>query len=417
MRIHPVLLCGVAALLVTAANGQVLQGLQRPVGAVGDVVGGVTGPILDPVMERTEGLVGNVRQLANARLNRLGDLVRSNRQALEFDDRGDPAVRGEVIGVDISPSAIESAQKAGFTISSRENIEGLGIGTVVLAVPQGMTLARALKKIRSIAPGEWSANQLHFESGAIAFQAAGVAASTGPASKVRIGIIDGGVAEHPTLTGAIEQRGFARDAPAASAHGTAIASLIAGQGAIRGVLPGSPLVVADVYGRDPAGGNAVAIARALGWMSAKGIPVVNVSLVGPANPLITKVIAAARAKGMSIVAAVGNDGPAAPPAYPASYPGVIAVTGVDGRDRVLVEAGRASHLDYAAPGADMLGAKPGGATIRLRGTSFASPLVAARLAAMPSPSMAMLDREAVDLGKSGPDNVYGRGLICGKCRN
>ncbi len=42
-----------------------------------------------------------------------------------------------------------------------------------------------------------------------------------------------------------------------------------------------------------------------------------------------------------IVAAVGNDGPSARPAYPASYPGVLAVTGVDGRNRALIEAGRA----------------------------------------------------------------------------
>ncbi|WP_373289620.1 hypothetical protein [Sphingopyxis bauzanensis] len=34
---------------------------------------------------------------------------------------------------------------------------------------------------------------------------------------------------------------------------------------------------------------------------------------------------------MLIVAAVGNDGPAAPPAYPACYRGVLAVTGVDAR--------------------------------------------------------------------------------------
>jgi minor extracellular protease Epr len=411
MRIPPVLLCGIAALLVTAANGQVLQGLQRPVGAVGDAVGGVTGPILGPVLDRTEALVGNVSQLASARLSRLGDLVRSNRQALEFDDRGDPAVRGEVIGVDISPAAIEAARNAGFTVTSTESIEGLGIGTVTLATPQGMTLARALKKIRSIAPGDWSANQLHFESGTAAMQVTGVAANRGSASHARIGIIDGGVAEHSTLTGAIEQRGFARGAPVASAHGTAIASLIVGQGAIKGVLPGSPLLVADVYGRDPAGGNALAIARALGWMSARGIPVVSVSLVGPANPLLAKVIAAARAKGVSIVAAVGNDGPAAPPAYPASYSGVIAVTGVDGRDRALIEAGRAMHLDYAAPGADMLGAKTGGGTMRLRGTSYAAPLVAARLAAGAS-----LEREAIDLGKPGPDKIYGRGLVCGDCR-
>ncbi len=62
----------------------------------------------------------------------------------------------------------------------------------------------------------------------------------------------------------------------------------------------------------------------------------------------------------------------------------------------------------------MLGAKPGGGTVKLRGTSYAAPLVAARLAA--ATTIATLDREAVDLGKRGSDKLYGRGLVCGDCR-
>src|SRR3546814_9841190 len=81
---------------------------------------------------------------------------------------------------------------------------------------------------------------------------------------------------------------------------------------------------------------------------------------------------------MLIVAAVGNDGPAAPPAYPASYKGVFAVTGVNARNRALPEAGRALHIDFAAPGDAVLAATSIDATDRLRGTSFAAPLVAGR---------------------------------------
>ena len=65
----------------------------------------------------------------------------------------------------------------------------------------------------------------------------------------------------------------------------------------------------------------------------------------------------------------------------------------------------------------MAGAKAGGGTVPLRGTSYAAPLVAARLAGQAKSDIALLDREAVDLGKRGPDKVYGRGLICGNCRN
>ena len=126
---------------------------------------------------------------------------------------------------------------------------------------------------------------------------------------------------------------------------------------------------------------------------------------------------------MLIVAAVGNDGPAAPPAYPASYKGVFAVTGVDARDRALAEAGRALHVDFAAPGAAVLAATGATTTDRLRGTSFAAPLVAGRLAQRyPMPAtgqiaaaVTALVLEARDLGKKGRDKIYGHGLICGGC--
>jgi subtilisin family serine protease len=160
--------------------------------------------------------------------------------------------------------------------------------------------------------------------------------------------------------------------------------------------------VADIYGAGPTGGSAEALARALAWMAQIRVSVINVSLVGPPNTLVAAAVRALSARGARVVAAVGNDGPAAPPAYPASYPEVIAVTAVDARDRVLPEAGRAAHIDYAAPGAEMSAAGPSGGLAAVRGTSFAAPIVAGRLAmllrepnAVAAPSaLAALDREA-----------------------
>ena len=57
--------------------------------------------------------------------------------------------------------------------------------------------------------------------------------------------------------------------------------------------------------------------------------------------------------GFVIVAAVGNDGPAAPPLYPASYARVVGVTAVDAHRRVLIEAARGPQVMFASPGADM----------------------------------------------------------------
>ena len=57
--------------------------------------------------------------------------------------------------------------------------------------------------------------------------------------------------------------------------------------------------------------------------------VVNVSLAGDNNALMALAVHRASARGTMLVAAAGNAGPNAPPAYPGALPEVIAVTAVD----------------------------------------------------------------------------------------
>jgi subtilisin family serine protease len=135
-------------------------------------------------------------------------------------------------------------------------------------------------------------------------------------------------------------------------------------------------------------------------------------------------VAALVKRGHLLVAAVGNDGPAAPPLYPASYPGVIGVTAVDARRRILPEAGRGAQVAFAAPGADMVAADMAGGYTAVRGTSFAAPLVAGLLATrLRSPdrkaaqrAVAELAATALDLGEPGRDPVYGYGLVAAEAR-
>ena len=409
------LLC--APLLCGAAAAQLLPRLPGDLGgALGEA-----GRLGAGLADRARDTAAAASRLAEARLDRLRAIVGDAPELLEMTALG-PAVRGEIVAADPSPEALAAAQAAGFESVREEEIEGLGLRMVTLRAPPGVPLDTALEQLRRIAPGaEFGANHLHLQSGAGAGATLGVtlgaALAGGPAAGggLTLGIIDGGVAAHPALPGTAEQKGFAQGAPRASAHGTAVASLLVGGPPMRAAAPRAHLLVADVYGRDPAGGSALAIARALGWMAERQVPVVGISLVGPANPLVAKAVARAQRRGVHIVAAVGNDGPAAPPAYPASYPGVVAVTGVDGRNRPLPEAGRALALDYAAPGADMAAAAPGRSFARVRGTSYAVPLVAGRLA-LARARGAALDGEAQDLGSKGPDPRFGRGLVCGSCR-
>ena len=352
--------------------------------------------------------------LNDLRKLRLQQLVTDNRATLEMDGGGNPAKRGRLIAVDPPQAAVPVAVRAGFAIASDERDDVLGIRVVTFTIPRGMKLGQAAELLRRLSP------QLDIEfdhifepaGGALAASsvalAAGAAASAGGGPK--IGMVDGGVARSPALDSAnIEQRGFSGSAEA-TGHGTAVASLIVGSdGKFRGVAPGASLLVADVYGGSPAAGSATAVFKAMSWLASHRPGVVNISLVGPRNRLVERAVTAVQARGIKVVAAVGNDGPAAPPLYPASQPGVIAVTGVDAKNRAIPEAGRAAHLDYAGPGADMAAALPGSGYAAVRGTSFASPLVAARLAL--AGSTQRLDAEVA----KGHGRV-GRGVVCATCR-
>lgn len=399
-------------------------------GGAGTPLGGLTGGLLGRQSGGAATLGGGIQSgldfvggiardlspadLLSLRRDRLRELVRDNRATLDVDDAGNPIRRDEIVATAPSDAALAAAQAAGFSVLRRETVEGLDMPLVVLAPPHGVAARKAIAKLRATDPqGSYALNHV-YEPAFAALDPGGGAAAQGRAGAASMGLIDGGIGAHPAFDGAtIEQRGFA-GAVRPSGHGTAVASLMVGQaGAFHGVLPGGRLLAADIYGGSEANGSAEAIVRALGWLTARGAKVVNVSLVGPSNPLLAAGVRAAQARGMLIVAAVGNDGPAAPPQYPASYPGVVAVTGVDAKGRVLIEAGRASHLDFAAPGADMAGAVPGGKWEALRGTSFAAPLVAASLARLDRgdgvQALAALAREAK------PGRKVGRGIVCGDC--
>ena len=97
----------------------------------------------------------------------------------------------------------------------------------------------------------------------------------------------------------------------------------------------------------------LSLVMAIEALTARGVKVINLSLAGPANPLLQRAIDVASAAGVIIVAAAGNEGPAAGPAYPAAYSGVIAVTAVDRNLAVYRRANRGDYVDIAAPGVEV----------------------------------------------------------------
>jgi subtilisin family serine protease len=405
------------AALAAPAAAQLLPGVRLPLPNVGGVVRDVqrTLPIDTPDLSA-------VTDLADQRRLQVQKLIRDHPREIDVDDHGEAVVRGEVLAVSPSPRSLEIARQLGFEIARQETLDGLDVILVTLTTPPGMSARAAVKRLRKADPaGEYDYDHIYTQAG-VGSPSAALSPGGSGAAKVRVGLVDTGAdVSHPTLAGLhIEQRGFASGGVKPAAHGTATASLIAGRaGAFHGAAPGASLLIADVYGTGPTGGSAAAVARGLAWMAQEHVPVVNVSLVGPPNASLEAVVKALSAQGTLIVAAVGNDGPAAPPLYPASYPQVVSVTGVDGRGRVLMEAGRAKHVDFAAPGSDMAAASPDDRYAAVRGTSFAAPIVAGKLAdlmdgrspAAAQAAVSALARQAKDLGPKGPDKTYGRGLV------
>jgi subtilisin family serine protease len=367
--------------------------------------------------------------LRGLRALQIRTLLRTHRDVIEADPQGNPIVRGEVLVVAPSATALQAAAAAGFSIGRESTLDALELRVVVLRVSSGT--ARSLARLQAMDPnGIYDFNHIYIESGtaiatnAVASQAPGAdegPGAAGVARTARIGLIDNGVdSAHEVFSGlTLHQHGCSgRVVP--QEHGTAVASLMVGRApTFHGAAPGSELYAADVYCGAPTGGAADAVAEAFSWLVQERVPVINVSLVGPPNRVLEGVVQRVIAGGHIVVAAVGNDGPAAPPLYPAAWPGVVGVTGVDARRRVLVEAERGAQVKFAAPGAQMAAAKsPSGYTL-VRGTSFAAPIVAGLLALnLPAPDKAAADRaimalaqEAVDLGPPGPDPVYGFGLV------
>lgn len=419
-----------ACSLVGSAQAQLLPGVPISVNLPPIINAPVTAPVVQdvlghpqtrqairPTLDTVAGLPVSIAEagaptLLELRRLRLRELIRDHRSQLEADDHGNPVRRGVLVAVNPNSLSLQLASAAGFVVMDSRFETQLGLRTVVLAIPPGKDAKSAIRLLSKIAPTlQADFDHVYEPAGSALLPISGVLASSSvTAQGAVVGMIDGGVASSPVLSGAsIEQSGFA-GAPKPTGHGTAVASLLVGnQGSFRGAAVGARLYVADVYGGSRAAGSATVIVRALDWLASKRPRVINISIVGPPNKLVERAIVAVRSRGIHVVAAVGNDGPAAPPQYPASFPGVLAITATDARGRALPEAGRAQHLDFAAPGADMAAALPGQGFARVRGTSFAAPLAAARLVIAGSP-----DRLAAE-ASPGKGRV-GRGIVCSDCR-
>lgn len=250
--------------------------------------------------------------------------------------------------------------------------------------------------------------------------------------QARVAVIDSGIdATHQDLKGAVanELDTAAADTRAdagtnfADPHGTAVAGIIAARGLAKGIAPSSELLSVRAFSSGIVGDNVLAttmrILIGLDWALRENAKVVNMSFVGPRDNFFERGIAKASAAGAILVAAAGNNGPEAPPAYPAAYDDVIAVTATDANDALYEKANRGTYVAIAAPGVDLFVPSIANSYDIQSGTSFAAAYISGVVALLvelePKVTFARaretLRAAATDLGPPGDDPMFGSGRI------
>ncbi len=246
------------------------------------------------------------------------------------------------------------------------------------------------------------------------------------AAGIRIGIVDGPIARASVLASVkVMRKTFIadHDVAAGASHATTIATLISGRdpdSGFVGIAPQASLYSAEIMrtvGSEDVT-NSAALVQALDWLLGEKVQLINLSLGGPSDQIMEKAFGRLTALSVVVVAAAGNGGPSAPPAYPAAYTGVIAVTATDAADKLYTQANRGSYVTLAAPGVDIWVPDAEGGRY-VSGTSFSAAVVTAAGALLmaqnphhQSRTMAQrLCRGAKDLGLPGVDREFGCGLL------
>jgi subtilisin family serine protease len=245
------------------------------------------------------------------------------------------------------------------------------------------------------------------------------ALSTG--EKVKVAVIDSGIdADHPELAGSIAGTFDALDSKEkAHAHGTSIAGIIAAHATLKGAAPAAQLLAIRAFGEAKSGASSTTfvVLKSLDYAASNGAQIINMSFAGPRDKLIERGLAAAAAKNIVLVAAVGNAGPKSAPLFPGADSHVIGVTATDASDQIFAKANQGAYVAVAAPGVDILAPLPGGKYGVSSGTSlsaaYVSGLAALMLARNPALTVAevrqVLTQSARDLGAAGRDDRFGAG--------
>ncbi|WP_167574275.1 S8 family serine peptidase [Kitasatospora cheerisanensis] len=210
---------------------------------------------------------------------------------------------------------------------------------------------------------------------------------------VVVAVVDSGVdASRPDLarqvmpgTSLLGDGGDGRSDASGDAHGTAIAAIIAASapagsppGAV-GLAPGASILPVRVMA-DTAADPRV-LAQGMTWAVDHGARVINVSIAADQpNQLVRQAVEYADRHGVIVVAAAGNQGETGnPPQYPAAFPGVVSVSGID-ESGAFWTPSESGAVAVAAPAHHVVSADNHGSLQTISGTSYAAAYVSATAA-------------------------------------
>lgn len=202
---------------------------------------------------------------------------------------------------------------------------------------------------------------------------------------VHVAVVDSGIeTEHPDLAGQVDlKENFVDGNPYLSeTHGTAVAGIIAARAdngiGIAGVAPDSRLLALRACWEETAEVtecNSFTLAKALHSAIMHDAQVINLSLSGPSDRLLQRLLDAALTRGIKIIGAVDphseNGG------FPASYPGVFAVADQLPQETASSATGTKVLI---APGRDIPTTAPGARWSFVSGPSFAAAHVSGMVA-------------------------------------
>src|SRR5882757_4847708 len=331
----------------------------------------------------------------------------------------------------VAQAAHNNAQRIAHTYSLKQviswPIKALGVHCVVYEIPDArsvaevlaaltkdpkITLAQPLQQFHTLTSAPGDSTKAAYNDPLYGLQTNLVSLDIAAAHErsqgagVKVGLIDTGVdSKHPDLRDRISgSRSFvpanSPTPPTAGSyrHGTAMAGLIAAVAnnkvGIVGIAPQARIEVFEACWQlspntDAAACNTFTLAQALAAALEAGIPLINMSIAGPADPLLSALVQSGLKRGVIFVGSSTDEADS----FPTNINGVI---GVANTDQEL------SGATLSAPATHVLTLRPGGEYDFESGTSVAAAEMTGVVALLLSANNRLTSDSIVSLLKSTP---------------